>query len=73
MRLEQPEQPTEPPVRHDLFELDRKRKLLLEEVETIKRMKLEQVTFNQNLYSIILKSKHQKNETGTGEFCNQSF
>jgi hypothetical protein len=52
MRLEQPEQPTEPPVRHDLFELDRKRKLLLEEVETIKRMKLEQVTFAINHFKV---------------------
>ena len=37
--------PSEPQisVRHDLFEIDRKRKHLLDEVETIKRMKLEQV------------------------------
>ena len=52
MRLEQPEQPTEPPVRRDLYELDRKRKLLLEEVETIKRMKLEQVNFVINHFKV---------------------
>jgi hypothetical protein len=31
---------------HDLFEIDRKRKMLLEEVEAIKRIKLEQVTLH---------------------------
>jgi hypothetical protein len=35
--------PSEPPIRHDLFDIDRKRKLLLDEVETIKRMKMEQI------------------------------
>ena len=31
------------PIRHDLFELDRKRKLLLDEVENIQKKKLEEL------------------------------
>ena len=34
---------TQAQVRHDLLEIDRKRKLLLDEDENIKRIKLEQV------------------------------